>query len=60
MTHALDCLPKCDRIILLDKGEIEFEGTYQELISTQFFENVKSSLDTSHFENENEESEAND
>ena len=53
--HALDCIPKCDWIILLNKGCVQFDGKYSELISTDYFNKVKNSLDTSHFEKEEEE-----
>jgi len=55
VTHSLDCLPRCDWIILLKKGEVEFDGPYQDLISTPFFAWIKSSLDNSHFEDSGEE-----
>lgn len=54
VTHALDCIPKCDWIILLKKGCVEFDGNYNELVSTDYFNKIKNSLDTSHFEEEEE------
>lgn len=59
VTHALDCLPRCDRIILLSKGSIQFDGNYKELSKTDFFENIKSSLDHAHSEQVDEEVEEN-
>jgi ABC-type multidrug transport system fused ATPase/permease subunit len=33
IAHRLSTVKKCDKIYLLDKGEIKNEGTFQELIN---------------------------
>ena len=34
IAHRLNTIKKCDKIFLLDKGELKDEGTYEELIKT--------------------------
>ena len=38
VTHALDCLPFIDRIIMLEHGQIVFDGPYSELIQSQAYQ----------------------
>ena len=33
VTHAIQHLPRCDRIVLMDDGRIDETGTYEELMS---------------------------
>ena len=35
VTHQLHVLPKADRILYLDQGEVKFLGTFNELHETQ-------------------------
>jgi ABC-type bacteriocin/lantibiotic exporter with double-glycine peptidase domain len=46
VTHAFDCLPKVDRIVVMGKGKVEFDGTYEELLETKYYLNIKESLDS--------------
>jgi ABC-type multidrug transport system fused ATPase/permease subunit len=44
IAHRLSTLKKCNKIFLLEKGEINAQGTYEELIkSNKFFSNMASS-----------------
>ena len=38
--YSFHVLPSADRIIALDKGEIIFDGSYDELLSSEFFKSV--------------------
>lgn len=44
VTHAIEYLPKADRIIVMDKGQIQYFGTYEKLEDNQSFEYVKQIL----------------
>lgn len=48
VTHALDCLPKVDRIIIMNKGTIDYDGVFEDLIHTEYYQNIKGNLDSSH------------
>jgi ABC-type multidrug transport system ATPase subunit len=48
VTHALDCLPKVDRVIIMNKGKIDYDGNCENLLNTEFYQNIKGSLDSSH------------
>lgn len=48
VTHALDCLPKVDRVIIMNKGQVDYDGTFDDLINTEFYQNIKGSLDSAH------------
>jgi len=37
VTHALQYLPGCDRILYMNNGEIKWEGTYEEILKEDFF-----------------------
>ena len=37
VTHALDCLPFIDRIVMLEKGQIVFDGLYSKLIESDSY-----------------------
>ena len=41
IAHRLNTIKKCDKIFLLDKGELKDEGTYEELIKTTNLFRVK-------------------
>ena len=38
--YSFQVLPQVDRIIALEKGEIIFDGTYLELIDSQYYKSV--------------------
>lgn len=48
VTHALDCLPKVDWIIIMENGQITFDGSFEELWETKFYIKIEDSLDSSH------------
>ena len=48
VTHALDCLSKVDRIIIMNKGQVDYDGTFDDLVLTDFYQNIKGSLDSAH------------
>ena len=58
VTHALDCLPKVDRIIIMNKGQIDYDGTFDDLVLTDFYQNIKGSLDSAHMRDESSASES--
>ena len=59
VTHALDCVAKCDWVILLSWGKIVFDGVYSDLVNTEYFKRIEKSLDSAHnddlIDSENEE-----
>ena len=42
IAHRLSTVKKCDKIFLLEKGELKNEGTFEELINTN--ENFRKSV----------------
>lgn len=58
VTHALDCLPKVDRIIIMNKGQVDYDGTFDDLVLTDFYQNIKGSLDSAHMRDESSASES--
>ena len=38
--YSFHVLPSADRIIALQKGEIIFDGSYDELLSSEFYKSV--------------------
>lgn len=37
VTHSIQYLPKADRIIYMDKGQIKFNGNFNEFYETHFY-----------------------
>ena len=57
MTNALNFLPKCDHVIVIDQGQIVESGTYHELKSGQSkFSNLLREFTGSEIDKENAES----
>lgn len=60
VTHALQYLSYCDRIIIMSGGTIKWEGTYEELKENEFFKEYENKLkkqqsgDLSNIKNEEE------
>ena len=50
VTHALDCLPYVDRIIVMKDGAIVYSGDYNNLRDTEYFETIAHGVDPSHHE----------
>ena len=58
MTNALNFLPKCDHVIVIDQGQIVESGTYHELKSGQSkFSNLLREFTGSEINNDNDQSE---
>lgn len=41
VTHAIDFLHMADRIIMMDKGQITAQGTYEELQDNEVFKKLQ-------------------
>ena len=58
MTNALNFLPKCDHVIVIDQGQIVESGTYHELKSGQSkFSNLLREFTGSEINDDNDQSE---
>ena len=57
VTHAIDFLHMADRIIMMDKGRITAQGTYEELQNNEVFKKLQeiNNLNKDECKNENEE-----
>jgi len=55
VTHALDCLPKVDRILLMEKGKIVFDGDFDELLKADI-KQISDNIHLFHVQSETEES----
>ena len=57
VTHAIDFLHMADRIIMMDKGRITAQGTYEELQDNEVFKKLQeiNNLNKDECKNENEE-----
>uniref|UniRef100_A0A7S3KSB4 Uncharacterized protein n=2 Tax=Euplotes crassus TaxID=5936 RepID=A0A7S3KSB4_EUPCR len=60
VTHAVDFLDRVDRIIVVEKGKIKLNGTYDELINEGYFEKVMKTITKKNKEDEDENSSASD
>jgi len=54
----LDCLPKVDWVIIMNKGKIDYDGTYEELLQTDYYKSIKGSLDSAHMKDDSSFSES--
>jgi len=54
VTHAIDFLDKVDRIIVMDKGRIIYDGTFNELKSNDYFKLILSHMDKDDSESDEE------
>ncbi|CAI2362549.1 unnamed protein product [Moneuplotes crassus] len=52
VTHAIDFLDKVDRIIVMDKGEVIFDGSFEEIKSNEYFNVILSHMDKDESEGE--------
>lgn len=52
VTHALDTLPRVDRVVVMEKGVIAFNGTFEELKANSDFAKILKDLDLFHMKNE--------
>ena len=40
VTHAVDFVHLADKIVIMDKGEIQAQGTYEELVNNEYMRNI--------------------
>lgn len=56
VTHALDTLPRVDRVVVMEKGKVAFNGTFDELKESNFSQ-ISKDLDLFQMKNEDESKE---